>query len=272
MEKKLVKKICLLGDNAVGKTSLVKKFVFDSFDDKYIATIGTKTTKKEMRINYMGKDINLTLMLWDILGQKEYRGIQKMSFEGTSGALLVCDVTRPDTLGSLEGYWAPELEKVAGNIPLVFLGNKSDLSDLAKLGVRELSEVAFAFDSPFYMVSAKTGTNIEHAFKALGLGLLAGKMRAPRSAAPSAGTLTTRQALDGIIVHFCANYGQGQEFAMAVMRKQSDAVGIDITNPRRDKILLLIDKLAEADAEFKSREETNRLKVERRAFVEKVPG
>ena len=92
MAGKLIKKVCLLGDSSVGKTSLVRKYVYDTFDDSYIATIGTKTVKKQLSVSHFGKDIDLTLMIWDILGQKEYRKVQSMSFQGTSGALVVCDI------------------------------------------------------------------------------------------------------------------------------------------------------------------------------------
>ncbi|MEW5936335.1 MAG: Rab family GTPase [Candidatus Thermoplasmatota archaeon] len=268
--RRIVKKICLLGDNAVGKTSLVRKFVYDAFDDKYIATIGTKTTKREISLSYMGKDIQLVLMIWDILGQKEYRGVHKMGFEGTSGALLVCDLTRPETLGSLEGYWAPEIERVAGGIPLLFLGNKSDLHRDAKIGVRELSEVALAFDSICYLTSAKTGENVEHAFKTLGLNVMAGKMRTAKPEEKQ--SLTAAQALDKVITHFCKHYGQEHDFAMAVVRQQAQTVGIDVIRPRRESILALIERLGDADAEFKTRQEMIRLKAERRAFVEQIGG
>ena len=63
MASKLIKKVCLLGDSSVGKTSLVRKYVYDTFDDHYIATIGTKTVKKELSVGYFGKDVNLTTYL-----------------------------------------------------------------------------------------------------------------------------------------------------------------------------------------------------------------
>lgn len=268
MQQKIVKKICLLGDNSVGKTSLIKKYVYDAFDDKYIATIGTKTTKKEIQVTYLGKQANLVLVIWDVLGQKEYRGVHTMSFKGTSGALMVCDVTRPDSLGSLEGYWAPELEKIAGKVPMVFLGNKCDLVKEAKMGVKELSEVAFAFDSSCYLVSAKTGENVEHAFKTLGIDVLAGKVRAEKSS--DAQPLTSAQALDEIMVHFCKNYGQEQEFAMAVIRKQSMAAGLDIRRPDREALYKFIDGLAEVEKEVKGPSEVNQNKVVRRALADRV--
>ena len=68
-------KICLLGDLAVGKTSLIRRYVLDTFDDKYITTIGTKVTKKRLDIELpdQQKEIDLTLLIWDIMGQYQER-------------------------------------------------------------------------------------------------------------------------------------------------------------------------------------------------------
>jgi len=103
------RKILLLGDGAVGKTSLIRRFVVDKFSDDYITTIGTKVTKKDLRLESPGKATDMTFMIWDVLGQKGYRGIQESSFQGAKGALLVYDVTRPETAESLHEYWIPHL-------------------------------------------------------------------------------------------------------------------------------------------------------------------
>jgi small GTP-binding protein len=268
VQHKLVKKICLLGDSSVGKTSLIRKFVYDAFDDKYIATIGTKTSKKEIQVMHMGKPANLVIVIWDVLGQREYRGVHTMSFRGTSGALVVCDLTRPDTLGSLEGYWAPELEKVAGKVPMVFLGNKCDMTSEAKMGARELSEVAFAFESDCYLTSAKTGENVENAFKALAQAMLSQKVRSdkPEESKP----LTPAQAFDEIMVHFCESYGQDQEFAMAVVRKQSLAAGLDVRRPSAEQLIRFVDGLADAENDFKGQTDAATNRAHRRALIERI--
>src|SRR3989454_12714444 len=101
------RKILLLGDASVGKTSLIRRFVVDKFSDDYITTIGTKVTKRDLRIESPSKATDMTFMIWDVLGQKGYRGIQESSFQGAKGALLVYDVTRPETAESLHEYWIP---------------------------------------------------------------------------------------------------------------------------------------------------------------------
>src|SRR3972149_733291 len=99
------RKILLLGDGAVGKTSFIRRFVVDKFSDDYITTIGTKVTKKDLRIESPSKAVELTFMIWDVLGQKGYKNIQESAFQGSKGALLVYDVTRPETVVSLAEYW-----------------------------------------------------------------------------------------------------------------------------------------------------------------------
>jgi len=265
MPGKLLKKVCLLGDSSVGKTSLIRKYVYNTFDDRYIATIGSKTVKKELKVNYFGKDLDLVLMIWDILGQKEYRRVQSMSFQGTSGALIVFDVTRPESLESLETYWVPELRKVAGNVPMVFMANKVDL--LPGYDTKALAKLAAHYDSPYLMTSAKTGENVENAFLTLGKELVGGKAGAEVSLKADEAKLSPAEVLDYIFSHFVENYGQETDFAMAVIRKQCQDIGLDITHPTKGAILKLIDQLAEVEKEFLSPGQISKNKIDRRNYL-----
>jgi small GTP-binding protein len=94
---KYIIKLCLLGDGAVGKTSLVRRFVFDVFDDKYLMSFGTKVVKKEIKVG----DTELDMMIWDILGQRTKDVLHAAYYRGATGALAVCDFTRPDTMKNL---------------------------------------------------------------------------------------------------------------------------------------------------------------------------
>ena len=267
MASKLIKKICLLGDSSVGKTSLVRKYVYDTFDDAYIATIGTKTVKKQLDVDYFGKQLNLTLMIWDILGQKEYRKVQSMSFQGTSGALVVCDITNPESLQSLHDYWVPELIKIAGNIPLVFLANKCDLIGKEGFDESDLSKLADEFGGYYMLTSAKTGENVENAFITLGKALIGGKDDASVSVKQTEKKLSPGEVLDNIFGHFVEHYGQETDFAMAVLRKQCNTIGLDIKSPTKGHILKLIDKLSEVEKDTLSPGQISKNKVERRNFL-----
>ena len=165
----LKRKICLVGDAAVGKTSLIRKYVYDKFDDKYIATVGTKVTKKEMVIKDEEGDrqVYLTIMIWDVIGQKALKRIHEMYFKGAKGALVVCDLTRKETLDSVRS-WIESLYNVADKIPVVILGNKYDLVDQAQFSEDDLIGMAKEFESQHFMTSAKSGINVENAFQAIG--------------------------------------------------------------------------------------------------------
>lgn len=270
MAGKLIKKICLLGDSSVGKTSLMRKYVYNTFDDSYIATIGTKTVKKELAVEYFGKELNLTLMIWDILGQKEYQRVQSMSFRGTSGALVVCDITRPESLQSLHDYWVPELIKVAGNIPMVFLANKCDLVGKEGFDESDLSRLASEFGGYYMLTSAKTGENVENAFITLGKGLVGRKYGDHVSVKKEEEKLSPAKALDNIFGHFVENYGQETDFAMAVIRKQCNTIGLDIKSPTKGQILKLIDRLSEVEKDTLSPGQISKNKVERRNYLLRV--
>jgi small GTP-binding protein len=167
MRKKLMKKVCLLGDGAVGKTSLIRKFVFDRFEDKYIMTFGTKVSKKQVTINRNDIDFTLTFLIWDILGQRVHDNLHSAYYQGASGAFIVCDTTRRETLENME-EWITVFRKVNKDAPLIFLGNKSDLKDQAQFGETELAELGKKYSVPYHLTSAKTGNFVEESFLELG--------------------------------------------------------------------------------------------------------
>ncbi|MEW6069776.1 MAG: tetratricopeptide repeat protein [Candidatus Thermoplasmatota archaeon] len=172
--KRMVKKICLLGDPSVGKTSLIRRYVYDVFDDKYLTTIGAKITKKVLTLKYREPqpDITLTLMLWDIAGQEDFRSVHSTYFQGADGALIVCDVTRKESLENIDN-WVEALHKITGKVPIIILGNKSDLVIQAAVNEKDLELLSKKFDCKYLLTSAKTGKNVEEAFSTLTKELIA---------------------------------------------------------------------------------------------------
>ena len=162
--RNVIKKVCLLGDGAVGKTSLIRKFVYDIFEDEYAPTIGTKITKKIEEVPE--KDINLTMVIWDIQGHKSYMKVPPQYYQGAEGVLIVSDLTRPETLENLD-YWLKMLIEHTGEVPMIFIGNKSDLESEAKFGSEELATMSAKFNSPFILTSAKSGDNVSQTFHEL---------------------------------------------------------------------------------------------------------
>jgi len=155
------KKIILIGDGGVGKTTLIRKFVYDMFDDKYIATIGTKVSKK--KVVFAEKLLDINLMVWDVQGQRNDPLLTRY-FTGAEGAFFVCDVTRFQTFENLP-EWIKDFESVCGKVPMIILGNKSDLVDAGQFGESELNALAARYNAKAYLTSAKTGANVESSFK-----------------------------------------------------------------------------------------------------------
>ncbi len=163
-------KLCLVGEHAVGKTCLIRKYVFNEYSDGYITTFGAKVTKKEISIQHPKTKelVDIHLMIWDIMGQKGFRGLlQDAYFFGAQGIVAVCDNTRESTLSELES-WIEDIHSITKEIPIVFLGNKCDLIDLQEIGLNELKSFSSSYESPgAYLTSAKTGINVDPAFNIL---------------------------------------------------------------------------------------------------------
>lgn len=265
------KKIVLLGDSAVGKTSLIRRYVFNQFEDSYISTVGMKATMKELTIPADDEDINLTLMIWDLIGREGYHALHARSFVGVHGAILVSDLTRRETLYSLERYWIPSLFKVVDRVPLVFTCNKSDLKGQREFEPEDLVKVASRYSpeperllpgslDTSYSTSAKDGSNVERAFETIGHLLLTGEQQPDpvkelyesliaTGIQRTSERTTPMGALDAIIVDFCEGF-EDTRLVMPILRQEIARAGIDIRSPSREGILKFVEYLAEAEAEF----------------------
>jgi small GTP-binding protein len=162
------KKICMVGASAVGKTSLVARFVRSIFSDKYLTTVGVKIDKKPVQVH--GHEVNL--LLWDLAGEDEYMQLRLSYLRGSSGYLLVADGTRRVTLETAFELQAKVVGEI-GEAPFILLLNKSDLADewdLDDPAMAKLSETG----CHFIKTSAKTGLGVEEAFHALAEKMIAG--------------------------------------------------------------------------------------------------
>lgn len=115
------KKICMLGSFAVGKTSLVRRFVHSMFTDKYLTTVGVKIDTKKIVL----RDKEISLLLWDLYGEDEFQRVQISYLRGSSGLLLVADGTRPETVDKAISS-ETRRSRAWGNIPYLLLMNKCD--------------------------------------------------------------------------------------------------------------------------------------------------
>jgi small GTP-binding protein len=269
------KNIILLGDGATGKTSLVRRFVTDQFSDKYMTTLGSKVTKKDIYIDFLGEQKHMMLLIWDILGQKGYKYTQALSFGGIEGALLVTDITRMSTLDSLKEYWIPSLVSVTGALPMIFLGNKSDLRSQAEFGEKELEESAHDYDScdlrkQFYLTSSKEGQNVEAAFRELAETMMRNteKARLTYSQYIIDKTEITeiRDVADHIIADFCTQFG-GADNAGPIIERQILEVGLDIENPTKKELVEFVNALARIEEKFKPEKVVNLNRTKRLYLV-----
>ena len=155
----ILKKVCLLGATAVGKTSLVRRFVKGVFSDQYLTTVGVKIDKKDIDT----ASGPLSLILWDLSGEDEFTQIETRYLSGAAGYILVADRTRPETLDQ-----AFELDaRAAGAIgrrPRVLVLNKADLEDCMP---PEKLDAARERGLSLLSASAKTGDGVEDMFATL---------------------------------------------------------------------------------------------------------
>jgi len=259
--EEIKKNIILLGDPAVGKTSLIRRYVLDQFDERYVTTIGSKVTKKEVLIQNGGDPIRIIMLIWDIIGQKEYELTQTLSMKNIDGAILVSDMTRAETIESLSTYWLPKIKATRGNIPLVFLANKSDMADERVFGVDELEETAKSggvdrnTNLHCFATSAKTGENIESAFHMLA-GSLLEKMNTVAGDIPIQDIIRNSEAkslagvVDFIIADFADQYG-GMEVATPIVKHQMAMAGLELANPTLTSVTKFIDCMANVEKTFK---------------------
>lgn len=272
------KNIILLGDGATGKTSLVRRFVTDQFTDKYITTLGSKVTKKDVYVDLAGRSVHVVLLIWDILGQRGYRYTQALSFGGIEGALLVSDVTRRATLDSLGEYWIPSLVSVTGTLPMIFLGNKRDLSDRAEFAEPELSALAGTHDpcdlgQRVFLTSALTGENVEAAFRELATTLARMTEKVSLTYTQyiidKTDMASIKDVLDSIIADFITQFG-GPENAGPVIEKQIREVGLDVNQPSKKELVEFVNALARIEEKFKPEKVVNMNRTKRLYLVNMI--
>lgn len=162
------KKICMLGSFAVGKTSLVRRFIEGRFDDKYLSTIGVKISRKPLTLD----TTNLNLIIWDLAGGDEWLRSNQGYLRGLSGALLVGDLTRPFTLTSLLRY-REQVRDMNPQAPLVLAANKVDLERERQVTDAEIEDLARTLACPYWLTSAKRGDEVEQIFEALARQIMA---------------------------------------------------------------------------------------------------
>jgi Ras-related protein Rab-8A len=179
-------KLLLIGDSAVGKTSLLLRYVDDKFSPSFVATIGIDFKVKKLSID--GADVRL--QLWDTAGQERFRTITTSYFRGAHGILVVFDMSMRSSFASVANWVAQlrDTEASGGGVALVLVGTKADLAEKLQVTEAEGAALAEQYGMRFFATSAKYNSGIKEAFDVLAREALA--KAAPRreaAAAPAAG-------------------------------------------------------------------------------------
>ncbi|MHA2090173.1 MAG: Rab family GTPase [Candidatus Kariarchaeaceae archaeon] len=180
MSTKYFLKVTLLGDGAVGKTSLRNRFMGKGFRTEHLMTIGADFATYDRNL----EGHNVTYQIWDLAGQDTFRSVRARFFRGSMAGLCVFDVTRKDSFMHIT-KWIEELWKNSGRgvVPIILLGNKADLRDRHSVPSPQADQYAQALSAKtnkygfqvYYMdTSAKTGLNVNEAFDQIGKQVIEG--------------------------------------------------------------------------------------------------
>ena len=253
-----VKKVCICGDPSVGKTSLVKRFVTGKYDEKYMSTLGTVVSKKSVKSEK--NKCNVNMMIWDISGQPEFKRIHASAFKNAAGALAVCDLTRPETAQNLSEWTMTVREYAWDDIPIIVLVNKSDLAEEHSQDSSMVDVALNNMSNVLIKTSAKTGENVEYAFKVLADAIAADSLagKTPNGASKISNDLppvfeTALELFDYMAIGFCNILGD-EEMGMHMVRKQVKDAGYDFRTMAKKEVREIIERFVKVIEDLKGRD------------------
>src|SRR5256886_8389867 len=239
------------------------------YSDEYITTIGTKVSKRSLNVGHPAAEVEMSMQMWDVLGQKGYSGVQETAMKGAQGVLMVYDATSDESRRSLEDYWMPAVWRLAGRVPMVIAGNKSDLVADRVWAEDYLYFLAQKYNCPGILTSARTGDRVEQSFKALGEQILAAAGHPIRRIAlvtpPQEPIDRLIRVTDKIMTDFCYQMGGG-ETGMPIVKRQLGLAGLDVRAPSDEAIRDLIERLAVVEQDFKGPDEIRENRERRLAW------
>jgi len=266
--KEINKKIILLGDGKVGKTSIVNRYLHDAFDEGYMPGTGMLVHPKSMQFSYPNLVVNLKLSICDMCGQKAYGRIRDTSMTGAHGIIIVGDLARPETISSIDEFWRPEVKSTMGTLPIIYFGNKLDLVDRSSPPAKFLMETGNRTGTLVMLGSAKTGERIEELFHKMGE-MLVSNLEAVPSRRDEKGASTIMDALDRIVQDFCAQYGD-MEKGMMIVQNQFKQIGMDLRKPSVEGAMALIEKFRMIESGILSSAMANANYDERKMLIESL--
>ena len=163
-------KLILGGDGAVGKTSMVHRYVENEFATDYKSTIGTSIMKKECTFKELESTVRF--IIWDLAGQAQFKRVRQSYLANSEAGILVYDVTNRSSFENIDKNWYREIKKASPDIVLILVGNKIDLESKRVVSRDEGEALAQNLTLTYVETSAKTGENIDDAFKMLALQII----------------------------------------------------------------------------------------------------
>ncbi len=154
-------KVIVIGDPAVGKTSLLTKFATNKFEEKYLPTVGVNILKEI--INLEEQNV-VNLMFWDVAGQPQFYMLHRPYFNGADAMLLVFDITRSSTFSNINNWYSTAVKYGLSGIPRLLIGNKIDLKDDRKIIMPMAEHLSEKLNAPYFETSALTGDNVKLIF------------------------------------------------------------------------------------------------------------
>jgi Ras-related protein Rab-1A len=174
----LITKVIVIGDPAVGKTSLLTRFTSNKFEKKYLPTVGVNIVKEPIEVeDRNGKNAMVNIMFWDIAGQPQFYMLHEPYFKGADGMILVFDVTRSSSFSNVKNWYNTAIKYGLSGIPKILVGNKIDLEKKRKIIVPMIKHLANELNCPYFETSALTGKNVKTLFENLAKILLEYKQR-----------------------------------------------------------------------------------------------
>ena len=156
-------KVVLLGEAGVGKTSIISRYVSNTFSDVLMSTTGASFATKKYEVDNEHK---IKFQIWDTAGQERFRSLAKIFYQNAAVAVLVYDITRRDSFEKLKDFWIKELkENAPSDIILAIAANKSDNYEFEVVSLKEGNELAKEINAIFKSTSAMLSHGIEDLFK-----------------------------------------------------------------------------------------------------------
>jgi small GTP-binding protein len=165
-------KVVVLGDSGVGKTTLIRRHATGKFQRDISPTIGVDFTCKYYQFP---TGFQLMLSIWDVSGEEIYSRVRPIYYGGSAGAMLVFDLTRPESFSRMKAWFLDLRANLKDEVPAVFLGNKKDLVGGRSVAETEARKLTEGYGSKYFETSALSGENVDKAFSSLGSEIIAKK-------------------------------------------------------------------------------------------------